>query len=325
MGACGAGKSASERMYACVRMCICPCSSHPYACIHTQCAHTHMHVHTHVCKDRECGKREAAQQSHSSRTWRTFRTRPPRRRRTWTHVSARAHTHTHTRTQRGQTVQHCLTCLCVRVCVFVCVCDNFVRVHVRAIMRAVNKQRESERESGGDTHVTHAGGPTGHARILARISVGMYVCLSLPCARALLSLPSSLQNACVHCMQWGGSSLGHMCTHAYACMHTHANEGGEKGAAQHTHLDAPSALEYVPAGQEVHSAAPASTDAGLSGPGACLSTPPRVMERMYACVRMCICPCSSRPYARIHAHSVHTHTCTHAHMDGQRCLENGCA
>ena len=48
----------------------------------------------------------------------------------------------------------------------------------------------------------------------------------------------------------------HMCTHAYACMSTHAKERGGKGGQRSRHsLDAPVALEYLPATHRVHVAA----------------------------------------------------------------------
>ena len=56
----------------------------------------------------------------------------------------------------------------------------------------------------------------------------------------------------------------HMCTHAYACMSTHAKERGEKGGQRSRHtLDAPVALEYLPATHRVHVAADDEHDPGV--------------------------------------------------------------
>ena len=73
----------------------------------------------------------------------------------------------------------------------------------------------------------------------------------------------------------------HMCTHAYACMSTHAKERGGKGGQRSRHsLDAPVALEYLPATHRVHVAADDEEDPGVPYLPAAHAEPEHVADEL---------------------------------------------
>jgi len=132
--------------------------------------------------------------------------------------------------------------------VCVCVCDN-----------ECGKQTHTQTESAGrHIHAMQAGNPGTQVRILQHLA-HLYTCMHVcPCPTHARCYPSCSRCITHTRMHAAGCHWlpRHMCTHAYACMSTHAKERGGKGGQRSRHsLDAPVALEYLPATHRVHVAA----------------------------------------------------------------------
>ena len=124
----------------------------------------------------------------------------------------------------------------------------------------VRKHTDSQRVPV-DTHICHAcrqpRHPCAHPTV-TRTSVHVCACILGPALRApaatLAALAASCMRACVQ--QDATGALGTCIRTRMRARQTHAEERGGKGGPRHRHtLDAPVALEYLPATHRVHVAA----------------------------------------------------------------------